>query len=78
MERSIKAEIRNEMKQLQGYVDMNIAQIVNRVEVLEGKVEALQKQQERSDYDPEVTVVARGLIDPNRTSYRDVATDQEL
>ena len=62
MERNIKAEIRNEMKQLQDYVDLNIAQIVNRVEALEGKVEALQQQQERPDYDPEVTVVARGLV----------------
>ena len=76
LETNIKTEIRKEIKQLQDYVDMNISQVVTRVEALEGKVEAFQQQQcENKEYDPEVTVVARGLNYQEDENVREKATD---
>lgn len=64
LEVNIKTEIKQDIKQLQEYVDINIAQVMSRVEAVEGKVDAIQQQQqiqENKEYDPEVTVVAIGL-----------------
>ena len=72
LETKLVDRITDEMKNLQEYVDLNIAQVLARVESLEGKMEAMQQRQiSVSEYDVETTIVAKGL------SYQDNENIQE-
>ena len=75
LEQNIQAKITAEIRQLQDYVDMNISQVCSKVEALEKKVDAIEEQHLRqSEYNTEVTIVARGLSYEEGENLKEKAT----
>ena len=63
MEKNIQDKLSAEIKHLQDYVDMNISQVVSKMETLEKKVDAIEEyHNKQSEYNTDCTIVARGLV----------------
>ena len=62
LEQSIQDKLTVEMGNLRDYVDLNIGQVISKVDALEKKLNVIEEQQEvKSEYHTDTTIVVRGL-----------------
>lgn len=71
----LKASFKEQMDDLQKYVDQEIGVITTRIEDVETRLDSIESKVDPGDFDPEVTVVARGLSYETTENIQEKTTD---